>query len=385
MSDLCLKTKIIFDLYEYLYSHIGFNYKITIYNPIQLKNGSIVIYSASNISILDKKLSSNKIKSFYDEENEKEEELPIISNIKQIKNGKLLCCAKDLFILEIKLKNIINSKKIILSDDETIFDIVELKNGKILGITNKSLVEIINKNKNYEISQIFKIPDNWFITPNSKKMRFFSNFRQYMDLYELPNNRLLIHSHSTELSHNGGCGTHPPSEIYENKIYSINLENFEIIHCYEEYDSEINIVILDKYICISNCYKRSWNNIIDIYSINDFKLIKKIKDKFEANYIIKYNENIIIGISKKENKNNIIAYNLSNLEDIKYKLFKADFIKFKKKYYNSIYEVRYNKNKSICILKNGSILIICHGLILIVDFPGLLPLLPFISLNQIKS
>ena len=379
MDNLSLKTKI---SYESDFS-FGFDYKTKAYNILQLKDESIILYSNDEISFFNKSFKSSVLTPFPSEENDKES--TIITSVKQIRNGKILCCFHDLYVLSIKSKKLICSKKIKIPNNEIIFDIIELKNEKILGLTNKSIYKITIKEKNnFEFSQIYKIPEDWLITPFSKKRIFFSSFKQYMNTYELPNDRLLIHSYSTEFSHNGGCGTHPPSEISVNKIYILNLKNFEIVHQFKEIHSEINLVILNKYICICYFYGQHMHNIIDIYNLNDYKLIKIIEDKFPKKYIIKYDENTFIGMNEKEEMNDIIVYSLSDINDIKYKKFKGEFIKFETKYYNFCYEVRNTKNKSVYILKNGSIFIISHGLIFIVNFPLALDIKTFNPLSQIE-
>lgn len=220
------------------------------------------------------------------------------------------------------------------------------------------------------------IPENWLIKSFKEKYRFYSDFKQYINLYELPNNRLLIHSHSTKFSHNGGCGTNPPYQVSINEIYVLNLINLEIIHQFDKLKSEINILTLDKYTRTIYFHKHHPHNLIDIYSIEDYKLIKRIEDKFEKNYIIKINGYKFISASISENKNHIILYDLSNINDIKYQIFEENFIRFKTKFYNGPSKMRNTKNKSICILKNGSIFIICHGKIYIVDFPKFFNLMP---------
>lgn len=373
MINLCLKTKIEYDPNEN--SCWGsFRYNNIMYNPIQLKDGSILIYTNDNISILDKNLKQKELISF---SNIDDENSIIISKVKQIKNGKILCCAKDLYIYEIKSNNIINSKIIKLPDDEVIYDVIELKDGKLLGITIKDIFEIKNEGENFKFLKLFDIPKNCLIMPLSKFHRFYSSFKQYIDLYELPNKRLFIHLHSTEFSHNGGCGTHPPSEICVNKMFILNLDNFKIIHEFEQMNSELNIIFFDKYFCISYYY---YQRKINIYDINNYKLIETIECNYD--YIAKYDKNIFIGINEKENKNDIIVFNLSNINDIKFKEFEGNFMKFQKKVYNSIYPVRNSKNKSLCILKDGEILIICHGLIFIVNFPESLNKVAFYSLKE---
>ena len=363
MSQLSLKTVIDYDLEDNTFDY-SFNYKNPAYNILQLSNGSILIYTNNNIYILNNNLQQKKLISFNKDE--------IITSIKEIQKEKLFCCVKDLYVLSIESNTIINKEKILIPNNEIIYDVIKLKNGKILGITNKTIIEI---KENYKIDELFKIPQNWLIKSYQEQYRFYSGFQQYINLYELPNNRLLIHSHSTEYSHNGGCGTNPPYQISINKIYILNLSNFEIIHQFDELKSEINIVILDKYICIIYFYKYHLNNLIDIYSIENYKSIKKIEDRFNKQYIIKIDGNKFISLSISERINNIILYDLSNINDIKYQIFKENFIRFKIKYYNGPNKVRNTKNKSICILKDGSIFIICHGKIYIVEFPKLFNLL----------
>ena len=362
MSQLSLKTVIDYDLEDNTFDY-SFNYKNPAYNILQLNNGSILIYTNNNVIILNNNLQQKQLISFNKDE--------IITNIKEIQKEKLFCCVKDLYVLSIESNTIINKEKILIPNNEIIYDVIKLKNGKILGITNKTIIEIKENNKTDEL---FKIPQNWLIKSYQEQYRFYSGFQQYINLYELPNNRLLIHSHSSEYSHNGGCGTHPPTQECVNKIYILELLNFEIIQQFDELESEINIVILDKYICIFHSFRFNCN-LIDIYNLEDYKPIKTIKDKFQRHYIIKINGNKFISLSISERINDIILYDLSNINDIKYQIFKENFIKFKIKYYNGHYKVRNTKNKSICILKDGSIFIICHGKIYIVEFPKLFNLL----------
>lgn len=377
MTSLSLLAKIYFDVPKETWGWGGgFSYINKAYNLLLLKDGSLIIYTNSKISLLTKNFNWKDLISFKESKN-----LNCITSIKEIKNRKILICAEELYVAPINPKFKEKIKKITIPNGEKILDTIELKNGKIFGISSQSIFEI-KIEQNVEILQLFKMPQKWLIKSFESRDRFYSRFKQYMNVYELPNNRLLINSHSTEMSHNGGCGTHPPYEVSINKMYIIDLENFQILHEFQKLTSEINIIILDKYICIIYYYRYHMKNIIDIYSIDDYKLIKKIEDRFEKNYIIPIDNNKIISMSEKEKKNDLIIYDLSNINDIKYKIFKGDFIKFKTKHYNGIYEVRNTKNKSICILKNGSLFIICHGLIYIVDFHNSLDSLPFDPLSE---
>jgi len=357
MDNLSLITKN--GYYDEYYPFNNYSHKM--YNILQLKDESILIYTNTEIFILDKKLKHYSM-SLLDKANEnKNRNERYITNIKQLKNGTFLCCNKNLYIFSIKNKKIYNSKELITPKDEIILDVIELKNGKILGITNKSILEIKNKEDNYEFSHLFNFPDNYITNIELKNND--NNF--YINVNELPNNKLLIHSLYITKSY-GICGTHPPSEFISNQIFILNANTFEIIYNFEEFNScycEINIIILKKYICISIF------NYYNFYNIDDYKLIKKIKDKFNNKYIIKYDENKFISISEDEEENDIIIYYISDIDNIYYKIFKCNFIKFDINKYNGIYPVRHSKNKSFYLLKNKTIFIICHGLSYIVEFP----------------
>ena len=106
----------------------------------------------------------------------------------QLTNNKILFCSKDLFVLNIKSNEI----KKIEFPEEKVIDIIELKNKKILGITTNHLININFKGGECQISNISGVPQNSF----SKENLCYEFLKQYLDLYELANNKLLIHSHS---------------------------------------------------------------------------------------------------------------------------------------------------------------------------------------------
>ena len=133
--------------------------------------------------------------------------------------------------------------------------------------------------------------------------------------------------------------------------------------------TEINIVILDKYICISH------DDIIDIYDINNYKLMNQINDKINKKYIIKYDENLIIGLSHIVKENNIIVYNLSNINEISFKIYYGNF-EFKEKTMQRR-ALNFSKKKSLSKLHNGSLMIICYGTLFIIGFPDDIKLTKF--------
>jgi hypothetical protein len=273
----------------------------------------------------------------------------------QLTNNKILFCSKDLFVLNIESNEI---KKIELPEEEVI-DIIELKNKKILGITKNHLININFKGEECQISNISQVPENSF----SEENLHCEFLKQYLDLYELPNNKILIHSHSNGLAPMI-CGNSIPVEVLFNKIYILDLTDSSYIYNFDNFENlktEMNIVVLDKYICISH------DNIIDIYDVNNFKLMKQIDDKINKKYIIKYDESLILGLSHIENENNIIVYNLSNINEISFKIYYGNF-EFKKMKMQGR-TLNFCKKKSLAKLQNGSLLIICYGRLFVIEFP----------------
>ena len=95
--------------------------------------------------------------------------------------------------------------------------------------------------------------------------------------------------------------------------------------------------------------------------------MKQINDKINKKYIIKYDENLIIGLSHIENENNIIVYNLKNINEISFKIYYGNFIFIEKTMHSRA--LNFCKKKSLLKLQNGSLMIICHGRLFIVEFP----------------
>ncbi len=348
MDTLRIKTKYDFETFKNFDTIMGSHY-----SQIELKNRKIILFeklhSKNIISILNQNIRLKKIFECDDDHGTD------IMKVIQLTNNKILFCSKHLFVLNIK-SNEINK---IEFPKEEVKDIIELKNKKILGITTNHLININFKGGECKISNISDVPQNSF----SKENLSHEFLKQYLDLYELANNKLLIHSHSNSLAPMI-CGNSIPEEYLFNKIYILDLADSSYIYNFDNFENlktEINIVILDKYICISH------DNIIDIYDINNFKLLKQIDDKINKKYIIKYDENLIIGLSHKEDENNIIVYNLSNINEISFKIYYGNFEFQKKKMQGRA--LNFCKKKSLAKLQNGSLLIICYGRLFMVEFP----------------
>ena len=348
MDNLRIKTKFDFEEFSNFATVFGSHYC-----QIELKNRKIILFQKywykNIISILHQNFRLKKM--FECDDNHGTQIMKVI----QLTNNKILFCSKDLFVLNIESNEI---KKIEIPEEEVI-DIIELKNKKILGITKNHLININFKGEECQISNISQVPENSF----SEENLHCEFLKQYLDLYELPNNKILIHSHSNGVAPMY-CGNSIPEEKLFNKIYILDLIDSSYIYNFDNFENlktEMNIVVLDKYICISH------DNIIDIYDVNNFKLMKQIDDKINKKYIIKYDENLILGLSHIENENNIIVYNLSNINEISFKIYYGNF-EFKKKTMQGR-TLNFCKKKSLAKLQNGSLLIICHGRLFAIEFP----------------
>ena len=313
MNNLIVQTKFDFEKF------INFEtIKGSHYSQIELKNRKIIIYEMfdrkNKISLLNKNF---KLKTIFECDNYLHNN---IIKVIQLTNNKILFCSKDLFVLNIK-SNEIKKKEF---PEEKVLDIIELKNKKILGITEKHLIYINIKGEELEITNIMDVPQNSF----SKENMINEFLRQYLDLYEISNNKILIHSHLNGLERII-CGNSIPTEKIFNKIYILDLNDF------------------------SNIY--------------NFKLMKQIDDKISKNYIIKYDENLIIGLSDIAKENNIIVYNLAKINEISFKIYYGNFEFKEKTMQNRV--LRFSKKKSLSKLQNGSLSIICHGRLFIIEFP----------------
>jgi len=90
------KNTIYYYDHNFVYSIDNFPY---FYIPLQLKEGTILLYDKYKISLLNKNFKLSEIYSF--SQNYEEEDIEVkhfITNVKQLKSGKILCCKKDLFI-----------------------------------------------------------------------------------------------------------------------------------------------------------------------------------------------------------------------------------------------------------------------------------------------
>ena len=318
--------------------------------PFKIKDDKFIVYSNNQIILFDKKLKAKNLiqhDPFCDND---------LRNIKKTKNGNILFCNLNSLIYIIISKKI-DIKRIEISnvnEYEIILDIIELKNGNIIGITNKSFLDIkLKENENEEIKRLYKISDN--LLASLKKVL---NYNGHLDIYELPSNRILIHSHFYYSMRK--CPKSQPFVRWGNEIFIINLDNFEVIHT-DNFPKKTKIIVLNNYFCINH------SNTIFIYSIDDYKLLNKIS--INVKFFNKYDENSIIII---DDNNQIILYDISEINNIKYCIFK--YQNFKK--YMDL------SGASICKLNNKKIALGLYREVFIFEISGKIDFSPF---NSIKN
>ena len=342
MIDLNLQTKI----------NRGHNYGLL--SGLKLKDGLFAVYSNKDIILFNNNLSSKNISS-YDSNDYYES----IKSIKQLKNGKIIYCNYNLFIInyDVTTKKV-DLKKIEIKNKEKdcteqILDVVELYNGTILGITPYSLYKIKMTDENSEVTSIYNIPDEWLPSWENKDC-----YEGNLNIYDLKNDKLLLHSYSIYIR--GSCILGGPKIIRKKSgIYVLDLTDFELIYL-EEFPEIAKIVILNNYICIN------YSDSIFIYDINNYKILQIIESGAQS--INKYNDNIIIALNIQK----IIFYNLSDLNNIESQIF---FCKCFNRYYFT--------NKSFVIKIDHKKLLISNGNNLgIVYFSGKFNFMPDNNIKQ---
>ena len=305
--------------------------------------------------IEDEENNYQKLKQIYKERIDKCEKC----TVKELLNSLILVGATN-YLFELKLHEKTYDYKIIAKLEDCILEINELSDNRIIVIT-KSYINLINREKNeYIIKDKYPIKDIWKIVALSSRYRFFGKFKQYFSSYELPKNRLLLNSFSTELSYNGGCGTHPPSEFSHSKVIFIDLKNFEEIKSTDVFKIDAKSIILEEVIVIQ-AYKD-----IYIYDINSLDIINKIKFNTSYDYLYKYNNQTIIAISERERYNNLFIYKIDNNNLIKNCEIKTKFA-FQESYGINHYVVRGYNNKTLFVLNDKRVVMICHNKIYILS------------------
>ena len=333
---LSLQTKIKF--YDYFY-----DFKSEVI--LQLKDNTILLYGDFKIERYNKTFQSSEIIKFKSQY--------VTRALKQLKNNKILFCNGYLYLLDIKTKE----KIVVPLREEILFDIIELDNGDIIGLTEYSLIKIkledkYGENKTYD-NIIFDIPDELQLHSHP-----YLEMKNYGNLYPLNENKLLVHFFRAEDDNYSKCGVHPHFPYYQNKIYIVDIKSQKVLHEFEHYNGEINIVILKNYICISY-------DSIFIFDINDYKLIKEINAKHSI-YIFRYDDNMLMASYKWLYRRELFIFNLSDINDIK--VAKLEYSS-KELGYNSRNDF---KSKLFYRLKDGKILLNIAENIYIYKLPKIL-------------
>ena len=280
------------------------------------------------------------------------------SIIELYKNRVLI--GRDNYLIELNLYKKKYDYKIIRQFyNNTILDINELSDKRIIVMIKEKIIILKREKEEYIIKNEYPIKENWKIIPLSSQFKCFGEFNQYFSSAELPGHRLLLNSFSTELEfHNTGCVRGPPTEFSNSKIIFIDTNNFKEIKSTETFKVDNNHIILEKYIIIQAGEKTF------VYDINSLNLIQNIY--FPGAYDIFY---------KFDNKyifSNFISENFLKM----YKIENNNFIKLceiESFIFKYLAGLRYNRkimyNKSLFIMRDKRIIVFFFNTIYILKLP----------------
>jgi len=198
---------------------------------------------------------------------------------------------------------------------DTILDLNELPDKKIMVITNSFIFLYRKEKEEYIIKDGYSINKEWKFTGHSEE-EYYDDFTQYFSSELLPNNRLLLNSFSRETDYHGGCGTHPAEQVYTSKIIFINLDNFKEINSTSTFNIDVVYLVFENIIIIQDYYR------IYIYDVDSFEYIKSIKLVKSLDNIFKYDNKHLLLIHMENKKNYIIIYKINNTDLIEYKKIK---------------------------------------------------------------
>jgi len=328
---------------------------------IQLDDGRILSFHFRNSDTLKiyeqkefKELLSINLEEVLNQNNKKTE--AFYESIKdfglsviQLKNKSILVCF-FIYLIEIKLNEKGFESKIAFEYKENILNINELSDRRIILITYNSIL-VLN---DFILKDKYNIKEDWKIVPVSLTDSYYGDFNQYFASIILPDERILLRSFSTELSYNGGCGTHPPSEFTHSKIIFLSTKNFEEIKTTEEFISDSRTLVLENLIIIQDYHD------IYLYDIKTLEIIKKMEIEGRYTYFEKYNENEIIAYSKYEKVNDLLIFRVEGNNIIKTCEVKKNFKFWEVIGRNHYSIIRYN-NKVLFVLKDKRIILLCHG------------------------
>ena len=275
-------------------------------------------------------------------------------SIKQLDEG-LLLIGFNKYLMEIKLNDKNYEGKVITKIDDTVLNINELSDKRIIVITNKD-IKIFNKENNeYKYKIFYPLKDNWKLkpTPNDYWDEYY-DFYQYFSSCILPNNKLLLNSFSTEYRSFTQCATHPGSEFFNYKIIFIDLNNFQEIISNECFHANPKFIITENYI-----YIQAYRNII-IYDVNTLELVKNIKLANNSGDIYNYDEQNLIYFLNKYDINYFMIIRIGINKFYRYKVIKTDF-SFKREPLNKSNEIIGPHRENLLTIKDKKIIVMWYN------------------------
>ena len=340
----------------------------------QLKNGKIIFYNLLGnykIYIFDDKTyktlftinmfefikkyeqENNDDKSLIQNESKYKDEHHTYNNknsLKELDNG-LILIGGDKYLMELNLQNKAYDFKIKKRFNDTILDINELPDKKIMVITDSNIFLFQKEKEEYIIKTEYPINENWKLTGHSVE-EYYEDFTQYFSSELLPNNRLLLNSFSREIDHHGGCGTHPAEPVFTSKIIFINLDNFKTINSTRVFHIDVVYLVFENIIIIQDF---DYMNIYDINSLEFIRIIHLFRD---LDNLFKYDNKHLLLIRMENKKSHIIVYKINNKDLIEYKKIKID-LPLHKNYIPYDYFPKRFLDRILFVLKNKKIIVFC--------------------------
>ena len=295
---------------------------------------------------LEEILKENNKKIIYNDEEEEHKSFQL--SIIELKNKSILAGYYN-YLIEIKINDKNIESKVVFEDQDNILNINELPDGRIILITNNSILVL----KDLILKDKYNIKKNWKIVPLSLTNQYCADFKQYFSSNILPDERIIIRSFSIELNFHGGCGTNPPDEFTHSKVIFLNTNNFEEIKTTEEFESDCRALLFENLIIIQV------NHDIYLYDIQTLENIKKMEIDERFCYFEKYNENEIIAYSIYESSNDLLIYRVEGKDIIKSLEIKRKFM-FRPEIGWNFYSVIGYNNKILFVLKDKRVILLCH-------------------------
>ena len=271
-------------------------------------------------------------------------------------NKNRILIGRNNYLIELNLYKKNYDYKIVKQFDNSILDINELSDKRIIAITKEKIIILKREKEEYIIKKEYPIKENWKIIP---KYKSYGRFNQYFSSVELLDHRLLLNSFSTESEfRNTGCVIVPSIEFSNSKIIFIDTNNFEEIKSTETFKVHANHIILENYIIIRADDKTF------VYDINSLNLIQNIN--FPGLCDLKFDNKYIIMHSIDAEKDTLKIYKIENNIFIKH----CEIVSFTFEY---LFFWRYNRNKrldkSLFIMRDKKIIVLHLNNVFILQIP----------------